>query len=410
MVADTHFYEVLGVRPDATTTEIKRAYKKKALQSHPDKNPDNPDAAQNFQELSTAYETLIDEHKRAHYDRFGRDGPGGGMFDDDMGMDPDELFAHLFAGMGGGMFGMGMPPGGAGRKRPGGRGEDSVIPYEVTLEELYIGKSVKMNMTRNVTCLQCNGSGGKPKAAPVKCVKCGGTGMVNVNQMLGPNQIGVSRTVCPDCDGEGSKLKEKDRCKKCKGKKTVSESKKIEFTIQPGMTDRTRITLAGQGDQEPGQETGDLVFVLKTKEHKTFERSGADLMVTVNITLSEALTGFHRILFTHLDGRGIRVASDPDKIIKNGDTVKIPHEGMPIVDSIRKGDMFLIFQVEMPDNEWLKGLDRTALAKLLPPKKPDVSANSVTDTTYEATELEHFGSDSDWEDDSDEAGPDCRHQ
>jgi DnaJ family protein A protein 2 len=102
-----------------------------------------------------SYETLIDDHKRAHYDRHGPNKPGHGMFDDDVGMDPDELFAHLFAGMGGGMFGMGMPPGGGPRRHSGGRGADSVIPYEVTLEELYTGKFVKMNMTRNV-CHSCD--------------------------------------------------------------------------------------------------------------------------------------------------------------------------------------------------------------------------------------------------------------
>ncbi|KAG8751281.1 hypothetical protein FRC12_012518 [Ceratobasidium sp. 428] len=316
MVVDTHYYDLLRLNPAATPVEIKRAYKKRALQSHPDKNPSSG-AAEEFQELSTAYETLIDDNKRAHYDRYGRDGPSGGMFDEGMGMDPDELFAHLFAGMGGGMFGMGGPP-----RRPG-RGEDSLIPYEITLEDLYLGKDVKMNMTRNVICLQCHGSGGKPKAVAAKCVTCGGKGVSKVNQRLGPNQIGVSRMVCSDCSGEGTRLKEKDRCRKCKGNKTIQEHKQIEFTVRPGMEDTARITLAGQGDQEPGRETGDLIFVLKVAPHKTFERSGADLLVTVRITLSEALTGFNRVVLTHLDGRGIRIQSPPNKVIRSGDSIRI---------------------------------------------------------------------------------------
>lgn len=411
MVVDTQYYEVLGVNPNATAGEIKRAYKKKALQSHPDKNPDDPDAAQNFQQLSTAYETLSDATKRAHYDEHGQHGPSHDMYDDGMGMDPDELFAQLFAGMGGGMFG--MPPGGH-QRRPGGRGDDSVLPYEVTLEDLYLGKSVKMNMTRSVICLQCHGSGGKANAVPVKCVKCGGKGLTNVNQRLGPNQIGVSRMVCPDCDGEGTKLREKDRCKKCKGKKTVSEHKKIEFTIKKGLSDRARINLSGQGDQEPGQETGDLIFVLKAKPHKTFQRSGADLLVTVHLTLSEALTGFNRVVLTHLDGRGIRIASPPNKIIRTGDSIKIPGEGMPLPHGTGRGDMYILYEVDLPDDEWLRGIDQEALSRILPPKKPDVSASTVTDVKFEAADVANFGGeDEDWDDedeDEDGEGPECQPQ
>ncbi|KAB5591926.1 DnaJ like protein [Ceratobasidium theobromae] len=396
MVVDTHFYEILGVSTSATSAEIKRAYKKKALQSHPDKaraqnNPNNPDAAQNFQELSTAYETLIDDHTRAHYDRHGWGGPHHSRFDDDIGMDQDE-FAYMFEAM----FGEG------GRRRPGGRNTESTIPYEVTLEELYAGKSVKMNMTRNIICLQCNGSGSKSKAVKTKCSRCEGTGLVT---------IGVSRTVCPDCDGVGSRLREKDRCKKCKGAKTVSESKKIEFTIKKGMSNGTRITLAGQGDQEPGRETSDLVFILRTKEHSSFSRSGADLMITISITLSEALTGFNRVLLTHLDGRGIRVVSKPNKLIRSGEWIKVPREGMPIPDANNKGDLYILFQVEMPDNEWLKGLDKEALARLLPPKKSDVQASIITDANYEDTDLKDLDGNDDWDNDDDDGDdPECRHQ
>ncbi|CUA73425.1 DnaJ protein homolog xdj1 [Rhizoctonia solani] len=411
MVADPHYYEVLGIKADASSAEIKRAYKKKALQSHPDKNPDNPTAAEDFQDISTAYETLIDEHKRAHYDRFGRDKGGPGMFDDDIGMDPDDLFAHLFGGMGmgPGMFNMG---GTAGTSRGHGN-RDSVIPYEVTLEDLYNGKNVQMNMTRDVICLQCNGSGGKAKATRTQCTRCKGNGWVNVNQMLGPNQIGVSRSTCPDCDGEGKKIREKDRCKKCKGKKTVSESKKIEFAIKRGMGDRTRITLSKQGDQVPGQETGDLIFVLKLKDHVSFDTHGSSLMTVVHITLSEALTGFNRVLFTHLDGRGIRVASNGNKITRSQDVIKITGEGMPVLDTSKKGDLYVTFIVDMPDDEWFKGLDQSAmevLAKLLPPKKPDPPSNEVTDVTYTDADTDEF--DDQWEDsdDDDEDGPECRHQ
>ncbi|CAE6509913.1 unnamed protein product [Rhizoctonia solani] len=415
MVADPHYYEVLGVKSDASPAEIKRAYKKKALQSHP--NPDNPAAAQDFQDIAAAYETLVDEHKRAHYDRFGREKGGPGMFDDDIGLDPDDLFTHLFGGMGmgPGMFNMGGMGSGPSRGQ-GARSQDSVIPYEVTMEDLYNGKNVQMNMTRDVICLQCNGSGGKAKATRIECVRCKGKGWVNVNQMLGPNQIGVSRSTCPDCDGEGKKVREKDRCKKCKGKKTVEESKKIEFTIKQGMEDRTRITLSGQGDQIPGRATGDLIFVLKLKDHDFFHRHGPSLMTIVHITLSEALTGFNRVLFTHLDGRGIRVTSDAKKIIRSQNVIKIIDEGMPIMNTSKKGDLYVTFVVDMPDDEWLKGLDQSdleALAKLLPPKKPNLPAQEITHVTYTEADTDEFDDgwgDEDDEDEDDEDGPECRHQ
>ncbi|KAG8740794.1 hypothetical protein FRC10_003903 [Ceratobasidium sp. 414] len=399
MVVDTHYYDLLDLNPAATPAEIKRAYKKKALQSHPDKNPD-PNAAQEFQELSTAYETLVDDHKRAHYDQYGPDGPNRSMFGGGMEMDSEELFAHLFAGMGGGTFGMGGNP------QRSGRGGDSILPYEVTLEDLYLGKEVKMNLTRNVICLQCHGSGGKPKATPAKCVTCGGRGVT---------KVGVSRVVCSDCGGEGTKLKEKDRCKKCKGNKTVQERKKIEFTIRKGTEDKARVTLAGQGDQEVrcGRYRPRYSTLTRPGHSLTFERSGADLFVTVHITLSEALTGFNRVILTHLDGRGIRIQSSPNKIIRSGDSVKIINEGMPFYNSSKRGDMYVMYEVDMPDDEWLNNLDKEALNQLLPPKKADVPATTVTDVQFEAADVANFGDrGTDWEDDDDdepnEAG--CQHQ
>ncbi|CAE6465262.1 unnamed protein product [Rhizoctonia solani] len=393
MAVDSHYYEVLGVKPDASSAEIKRAYKKKALQSHPLQNPDNPAAAQDFQDISAAYETLIDEHKRAHYDHFGRDKGGPGMFDDDVGVDPDDLFTHLFGGMGmgPGMFNMGEMGSGPSRGyRHGGRSQDSVIPYEVTLEDLYNGKNVQMNMTRDIICLQCNGSGGKAKATRIQCTRCKGKGWVNVNQMLGPNQVELEYLV----------------------PLVLTATVRIEFTIKKGMAVRSRITLSKQGDQ-PGQETGDLIFVLKLKDHKSFEMHGANLMTIVHITLSEALTGFNRVLFTHLDGRGIRVASDGKKLTRSHDVIKVSEEGMPIPDTSKKGDLYVTFVVDMPDDEWFKSLDQSALealAKLLPPKKPDLQANEVTDVTYTDADTDEFDDD-EWEgSDDEEAGPECRHQ
>ncbi|KDN45667.1 hypothetical protein RSAG8_04751, partial [Rhizoctonia solani AG-8 WAC10335] len=163
---------------------------------------------------------------------------------------------------------------------------------------------------------------------------------------------------------------------------------------------------------QPGQETGDLIFVLKLKDHNSFHTHGSSLMIVVHITLSEALTGFNRVLFTHLDGRGIRVASGGKKITRSQDVIKIVGEGMPVLNTSKKGDLYVTFVVDMPDDEWFKSLDQSALeSKLLPPKKPDLPSNEVIDVTYTDADTDEF--DDEWEDsddDEDEDGPECRHQ
>ncbi|ELU40741.1 dnaJ central domain-containing protein [Rhizoctonia solani AG-1 IA] len=476
MAVDLHYYEVLGVKPEASSgqcllwlvvamkllneqkAEIKRAYKKKdkvstmvciMLTSPPTlhlyrtritlrplrisrtflqrislRNLPTPTGSS----LVFRYETLIDDHKRAHYDRFGRDQGSSGMFEDDMSVDPDELFAHLFGGMGMGpgmfdMGGMGPEP----SRGHGRRSQDSIITYEVTLEDLYNGKNVQMNMTRDVICLQCNGSGGRAKATPTKCTRCSGKGWVNVNQMLGRNQVKRSRLLsgtsaqCVDrlvfLDLLAPIVTEKvPKSRKKIGKRTVPETKKGYGGPSPDYLIKTRRPSGAFNFfaacssfldvYQPGKETGDLIFVLQLQDHQSFDRHGHSLMTVVNITLSEALTGFNRVLFTHLDGRGIRVYS----------TDVTRREGMPIPNSSRKGDLYVTFVVDMPDDEWLKALDQIALealVKLLPPKKPDPPANTVTDVSYTNADTRELQFDDEWEDsdeEEEEEGPQCRHQ
>ncbi|KAG9015228.1 hypothetical protein FRB94_004347 [Tulasnella sp. JGI-2019a] len=362
--------------------------------------------------MAEAYETLIDPDSREAYDQFGQnDGPPGMG-----GMNPEDLFAQMFGG-GGMRFEMGGgPPRGKNGKR---KGEDSTIDYKVTLEDLYNGKSPHFNLEKGVICATCKGSGGKPNTKPKKCTGCDGRGMTVIQRSLGGGQVGLSQVVCPECAGEGMKFKDKDRCKKCKGDKTVKEKKQVEIFIEKGMADKQKIVLHGEGDQEPGVETGDLIFVLRLEPHTTFERSGSDLLTTVHITLSEALLGFSRILITHLDGRGIRVASEKDKIIRNNDTIVIRGEGMPIAKRPdEKGDLFITFQVDFPPDDWLKGLDIKSVEQLLPPKKGDLwpTPAVVDDAEYEKADVADFGAndedDENWTDDEDdEAGPgDCRPQ
>ncbi|KAF9532577.1 hypothetical protein CPB83DRAFT_847002 [Crepidotus variabilis] len=413
MPAETELYELLGVSPNASDDDIKKAYKRKAKEHHPDKNINDPEAGQKFQEIAAAYEILSDPNTRTVYDQSGMDGlTGGGRGSG--GMDAEDIFAHFFGGGGGNpMFGFDFGPSSRRGK------DDSVITYDVTLEDLYNGKSVKMNMEKDVICGLCKGSGAKGNAKPKQCSTCDGKGWTPTKSRVAPGTFATSRGQCPDCKGEGQRLKEKERCKKCKGDKVVKEKTRQEIFIEKGMTDRQRIVLAGAGDQQPDIPPGDVIFVLKAAPHASFERNGNDLLSRVTLTLSEALLGFSRIILTHLDGRGVKFTSKPGKIIKPGDTIILKNEGMPIHKRPdEKGSLFVLFDVEMPTTDWWKTIDSQALEALLPPKRVDVDPQPeiVDEPDYEETDILEFGEDEDdWADDDDDDDhegeePECRPQ
>ncbi|KAK1222851.1 hypothetical protein PQX77_014273 [Marasmius sp. AFHP31] len=372
------------------------------------KNPNDPQAAEKFQEMAAAYEILSDPDSRAIYDERGMEGLSGGGAG---GAGMDDIFSQFFSagGPGGAPF-FTFDFGAGGPRRSKGR--DSVIPYDVTLEDLYNGKSVKLNMEKEVVCGGCKGTGARGSAKPKQCATCEGKGWTFVTNQIGPSRLGTARSRCTDCNGEGQKLREKDRCKKCKGEKTVKEKNRQEIFVEKGMADRQRIVLAGAGDEEPGVPTGDVVFVLKAAPHETFERSGNDLLTHVKITLSEALLGFSRILITHLDGRGVKVTSPPNKVWGSSSTIRIKGEGMPVYKHPeQKGDLFVILEVEMPTTEWLQTIDRRALEALLPPRRSDADVQPqpeiIDEASFEESDIMEFGEDEDdWEDDEDdEDGP-----
>ncbi|KAH7925478.1 DnaJ-domain-containing protein [Leucogyrophana mollusca] len=383
---ETELYDLLGVPPNASEGDIKKAYRKKAKEHHPVKNPNDPEAAQKFQEMAAAYEILSDSESREAYDSHGMAGLGGhGGGPGGMPADAAEMFAQFF---GGGPTFFDFGPGAHGPRRR--KGEDTEIPYNVTLEDLYNGKSVKMNMEKEVVCGVCQGSGARGSAKPKECGQCEGKGWTFVQTQIAPSQFGTMRAKCSDCNGQGNKLREKDRCKKCKGEKTVKEKTRQEIFIEKGMSDGQRIVLAGAGDQEPDVPPGDVIFKLKASHHDSFERSGSDLLATVTITLSEALLGFSRILITHLDGRGVRVSSPSGKVIKPGQTIRLRGEGMPTYKNPdQKGDLFVVLDVEMPSASWLSTVDQNALAQILPPKKAEIdpAPAMVDEAAYEESDL-----------------------
>lgn len=355
MVKETGYYDILGVGPEATPHELKKAYRKLALKYHPDKNPDE---GEKFKAISQAYEVLADEKKRKLYDQGGEQaikeggtGGGGGFHSP---MDIFDMFFHT------------------GRTRGPRRGKDVVHQLKVTLEDLYNGTTRKLALQKNVICAKCEGYGGK-KGAMEKCGPCRGSGMqVRIHQ-LAPGMVQQIQSVCSDCRGEGTRINPKDRCKNCQGKKVLRERKILEVHIDKGMKDGQQIKFNGEGDQEPELEAGDIIIVLDESEHEIFKRRNRDdLHLTMEIDLVEALCGFKRVVHT-LDQRDLIITSFPGDVIKHNDVKCVRNEGMPHhKNPCEKGNLVIQFMVRFPDS---LGKDQMAQLTKILPKKEEVMAS-----------------------------------
>ncbi|EQL01819.1 hypothetical protein G6O67_001273 [Ophiocordyceps sinensis] len=404
MAEEEHdLYELLSIERDASQDQIKKAYRKAALKYHPDKAPeDQRDKSEvKFKEITKAYEILSDNQKRHLYDTHGMtafDGSRGGPE-----VDLNDILSQMFG------FNMGGP---GGPRRPR-RGPDEEQEYKVTLEELYKGKTVKFAANKQVLCAQCKGSGGKEKAKPASCERCKGNGMVEAIRQIGPGMMRREAVLCDHCQGTGSLYKEKDRCKKCKGKKTVQEKKVLEIYIPRGSMQGERIVLEGEADQYPDQTPGDIVFTLVEEPHDTFSRLGNDLSGELKVTLAEALTGFSRVVFKHLDGRGISMERPRGKVLRPGDCLRIDGEGMPMKRGETKGDLYLLVNIEFPEDGWLKDdAAYDAIQKILPAPQEPIEAEEVDEVEYEdGADIDKMGENSgdprfasEWEDEDVEDG------
>ena len=344
-VDNKKLYELLGVEKSASTAEIKKAYRKLAIQHHPDKGGDE----EKFKEITRAYEILSDENKRSQYDQFGEEGiqDGGGMG----GGHARDIFETLFGG------------GGMGGRRSGGKrkGQDVVHPIKVTLEQLYNGATRKLAINREVidnseevtTCTDCDGRGVR-----VQIIR------------MGP-MIQQSQSACPRCNGEGKKYKIK------------KEREVLEVFIEKGASNGQKIVFANKADEAPNVEPGDVVFVMQEEPHSIFTRKGEDLYIRKSVTLLEALTGFQMVV-THLDGRKLIIKNKPGEIIKpvvEGRGLKaVRGEGMPThKNPFVKGNLFILIDIVFPES--LEDAPMKELKKLLPqPSEKPVDEN---DHSYE---------------------------
>ena len=331
------YYEILGVSKTCTDSEMKSAFRKAAMQCHPDRNPDNAEAEIQFKELNEAYQVLSDSQKRAAYDRYGHSafehGGFGGGGGDGFAASMADIFDDLFGDV------MGARRGG-GRKGPA-RGSDLRYNMEISLEEAFHGKTASLTLPASVTCEACAGSGAKPGAKPRMCPTCGGHGRVRAQQGF----FAIERT-CPNCHGHGEIID--DPCHPCGGSGRVTQERNLSVNIPPGVEDGTRIRLSGEGEAgAKGGPAGDLYIFVSTKPHPFFQRDGADLFCRVPISMVQAALGAELSVHT-LDGSEAKVKIPEGT--QSGKQFKLKSKGMPVLRSRDIGDLYIQVTAETPQN------------------------------------------------------------
>ena len=333
------YYEVLGVSRSCGDAELKAAFRKLAMQHHPDRNPGDSDCEHKFKELNEAYDVLKDGDKRAAYDRFGHAafeqggmGGGGHGFGADFASTFSDIFEDLF-GMGGGRRG------GRGSSRE--RGSDLRYNMESGLEEAYEGKTAQIRIPTSVACEVCSGSGAKAGTKPKPCATCGGAGKIRHAQGF----FTLERT-CPTCQGRGQMID--DPCPSCAGAGRVTRERTLSVNIPAGVEDGTRIRLAGEGEAGlRGGPPGDLYIFLSLAPHQFFQRDGADLHHRVPITMAIAALG-GEVEVPAIDGSKVRVKIPAGT--QTGRRFRLSGKGMPVLRAKQTGDMYVQVAVETPQN------------------------------------------------------------
>lgn len=354
------YYEILGVSKSASADEIKKSYRKVAMQYHPDRNPGDKAAEEKFKEAAEAYEILSDQDKRAQYDRFGHAGVGGaGGRGGSGGMNMDDIFNQFGDIFGddlfGSFFGGGQRGGGRQRGR-GSRGSNLRIKLKLNYEEIAKGVSKNIKVKKYVSCTTCSGSGAKDKNSTQTCSTCGGNGQVRrvQNTFLGQMQTVAT---CSDCNGEGSTVTAK--CGACKGDGRVYGEETVSIDIPAGVQEGMQLNVSGKGNAgERGGSNGDLIILIEEETHKELYREGNNVAYELHLSFTDAVFGIQAEVPT-IDGRAkIKIPAGT----QSGKIFRLKGKGFPSVNSYEKGDQLV--QVSIWTPQQLSAEEKAALEKL----------------------------------------------
>jgi molecular chaperone DnaJ len=348
-MAKRDFYEILGVTKSSSADEIKKAYRKVAMQFHPDRNPGDKESEEKFKEAAEAYEILSDQEKRAQYDRYGHAGMnarGGGGFGGGHGMNMDDIFSNFGDIFGddafGSFFGGGRQRSSSGGKARGTRGSNLRIKLKMNYEEIAKGANKTVKVKKYTGCTTCSGSGAKDKSSVQSCGTCGGSGQVRkvTNTFLGQMQtVGT----CPTCSGEGSTITSK--CTACKGEGRVYTEETMSIDIPAGVQEGMQLSLSGKGNAgERGGAPGDLIVLVEEEQHAELQRDNLNVIYDMFITFPDAVFGAHLEVPT-IDGRAkIKIPAGT----QGGKIFRLKGKGFPAINSYEKGDQLIHINVWTP--------------------------------------------------------------
>ncbi len=338
-MAEDDYYSLLGIARDADQNEIKKAYRKLAMEYHPDRNPGNQEAEEKFKQIGEAYAVLSDPQKRAEYDRFGRAGARGaggfGGFSGGFSGDPFDIFREVFGGGFGDIFGMG----GSGQARSAKRrGADLQLRLKLTLEEIATGVKKKIKLKKQVDCDTCDGTGKSPGTSKVSCPACHGRGEVAYRQGF----FTVTQT-CQRCGGEGSIIDKP--CPTCHGDGRVRGDAQIEIDVPAGIAEGQYLTVRGEGNVGPrGGPPGDVLIIIEETEHEYFERHGDDIIFNLNLSFPQVVLGADVEVPT-LEGKAMITIPAGTQ---SGKILRMKNKGIPRLNSYKRGDELIKVHVWTP--------------------------------------------------------------
>ena len=335
------YYEVLGLSKGASASEIKKGYRAKAKELHPDRNSDNPNAESMFKEVNEAYDVLKDADRKAAYDRYGHAAFEGGMGGGGRSGGGSGDFSSAFSDVFDDLFGDFMGGGRGNSRNRASRGSDLRYNLQVSLEDAYSGLQKSINIPTSVECGSCNGTGAEGGSEPTTCPTCSGMGKVRATQGF----FTVERT-CPTCSGIGQMIK--NPCKNCGGQGRAKKDRALSVNIPAGVETGTRIRLSGEGEAGlRGGPSGDLYIFIEVREHDIFQREGGNLFCRVPVSMTSAALGGD-IEVPTIDGGRSRVKIPSGS--QSGRQMRLRNKGMPSIKSSQIGDMFIELAIETPVN------------------------------------------------------------